>query len=256
MSRSFGEVEAAFLSLRRKFRSNEISRREFIDQLKKLRIRDRQGRFWMIGAQSGKWHFFDGREWVQSAPPKEEAPKIKCLSCGLENPAETDTCGRCGESLSVKEAVCPRCGTPLQSPFEKCPVCSRGAEAVPPAGEAFLETAGDNFVLRRLNPASLFLFSGGTGLVLGIIAGAVLGAAGFLPGMAASLPDFLGTLHGTLMGGILYAVIGGFLGFILFGVTGYLEALLFNAVSSILGGFRLTLDRSKKTEEDEKTPFL
>lgn len=256
MNPSFADIESAFMLLRRKFRTREISRREFIDELKRLRIRDRQGRFWMIGAQSGKWYFFDGREWVQSAPPEEEAPRMKCLSCGLENPAESETCRRCGESLKPEEAVCPRCGTPLASPFEKCPACSLGAEAAPPAEEAFFDAAGDNAVVRRLSPSSLFLFSGGTGFVLGIIGGAVIGAAGFLPGLAASLPDFLVTLHGTLMGGILYAVIGGFLGFILFGVTGCLEALLFNAAASILGGFRLTLDRNKKIEEEDKTSFL
>ncbi|HUU37361.1 MAG TPA: zinc ribbon domain-containing protein [Candidatus Desulfaltia sp.] len=255
MSNSFGEVETAFLTLRRKFRSNEISRREFIDQLKKLRLRDSQGRFWMIGAQSGKWHFFDGREWVQSSPPEEEAPKVKCLSCGLENTAGAKTCERCGESLKVKETVCPRCGTPLENSFQKCPACSRGAEASPPAEEVLFKTAADNSVLRRLNPASLLMFSGGAGLILGVILGAVIGAAGFFPGMAKSLPDFLSTLHGTLMGGIIYAVMGGLLGFALLGVVGYLEALLFNAISSILGGFRLTLDQTKKSEEEDKESF-
>ncbi|MFZ2053809.1 MAG: zinc ribbon domain-containing protein [Candidatus Aminicenantales bacterium] len=255
MSKSFGEVETAFLTLRRKFRSNEISRREFIDQLKKLRLRDSQGRFWMIGAQSGKWYFFDGREWVQSAPPEEEAPKVKCLSCGLENAASAEICERCGESLEVKETVCPGCGTPLENPFQKCPACSRGAEASPAAEEVLFKSAADNSVLRRLNPASLFIFSGATGLVLGIIAGAVIGAAGFFPGMAKSLPDFLSTLHGTLMGGIIYAVMGGLLGFALLGVVGYLEALLFNAFSSILGGFRVTLDRTEESEEEDKESF-
>jgi hypothetical protein len=255
MSKSFGEVETSFLALRRKFRSNEISRREFIDQLKKLRLRDSQGRFWMIGAQSGKWYFFDGREWVQSAPPEEEAPKVKCLSCGLENAAGAEICERCGESLKAKETVCPRCGTPLDSPFQKCPACSRGAEASPAAEEVLFKTAADNSVIRRLNAASLFIFSGGTGLVLGIILGAVMGASGFLPEMAKSLPDFLSTLHGTLMGGIIYAVMGGLLGFALLGVVGYLEAQLFNAISSILGGFRFTLEQTKENEEENREPF-
>jgi hypothetical protein len=253
MSHAFGEAEAAFLALRRKFRSKQISRREFIDQLKTLRLRDSQGRFWMIGAQSGKWYFFDGREWVQSAPPQEAAPKVRCLACGMVNAAGAETCGRCGESLIVRETVCPRCGTPLESPFQKCPACSRGAEASPAAEEAlFGLNAADNFRLRRLSPASLFIFSGGTGLVLGIIIGAVAGAAGFLPEMAKSLPDFLSTLHGTLMGGIIFALMGGLLGFALLGVIGYLEAHLFNAVSSILGGFRLTLDQAKEVEEEDR----
>jgi ribosomal protein L37E len=253
MRNSFGEVETAFLVLRRRFRSNEISRREFIDQLKKLRLRDGQGHFWMIGAQSGKWYFFDGREWVRSEPPREEAPKLKCPSCGMENEASAESCQRCGDSLKAKETVCPRCGTPLESPLQRCPACGRGAETSPPAEEVLLKSVADNSVLRRLNPASLFIFSGGTGLVLGIIAGAVFGAAGFFPEAAKPLPDFLSTLHGTLMGGIVYAVIGGFLGLVLLGAVGFLEGLLFNAISSILGGFRMTLDRAKEGEEDNPT---
>ncbi len=255
MSHSFGEVEMAFLSLRRKFRSNEISRREFIEQLKKLRIRDSQGRFWMIGAQSGVWYFFDGREWVQSDPPREDAPKAKCLSCGFENAGGAEVCEQCGESLKIKETVCPSCGTPLESPFLKCLACSRGADASLPVEEIPFRSADDNFVLRRLNPVSLFVFSGGTGLVLGIILGAVIGSAGFLPAMAKSLPEFLRTLHGTLMGGIVYAVIGGILGLAVLGAVGYLEAHLFNAISSNLGGFRLDLERTKPGEEKDRTSF-
>ena len=255
MNHSFGEVEVVFLNLRRKFRSNEISRREFIDQLKKLRLRDNKGRFWMIGAQSGKWYFFDGREWVQSAPPREEAPRLKCLNCGQLNPAAAETCGRCGESLREKEVACPRCGTPLDNPFQKCPACNRAAETAPLAEEVDFETARDNSVLRRLNPASLFVFSGGTGLILGIISGAVFGASGLIPELAEALPDLLSTLHGTLMGGIVYAVMGGFLGFTVCGVIGFLEAHLFNIISSILGGFRLTLDRPKEGREEDKTYF-
>lgn len=255
MSHSFGEVEAAFLGLRRKFRSNEISRREFIDQLKKLRLRDSQGRFWMIGAQSGKWYFFDGREWVQSAPPREEAPQVKCLSCGLQNPGAAETCDRCGESLKEKEAACQRCGTPLDHPFQKCPACNRAAETSPLAEEDVFEPARDNSVLRRLSPGSLFVFGGGTGLILGIIIGAVFGASGFIPELAEALPDLLSTLHGTLMGGIVYAVMGGILGFAVCGIIGFLEAHLFNIISSILGGFRLTIDRAKEGREEDKTSF-
>jgi hypothetical protein len=171
----------------------------------------------------------------------------------MENAAGAKTCGRCGESLKVPETVCPRCGTRLESPFQKCPACSRGADASPAAEEALFKTAADNSILRRLSPASMFIFSGGTGLVLGIILGAIVGAAGFLPGMARSLPEFLSTLHGTLMGGIIYAIMGGLLGFVLLGAIGYLDAQLFNALSSVLGGFRLTVDQTKEVEEEERT---
>jgi hypothetical protein len=53
------------------------------------------------------------------------------------------------------------------------------------------------------------------------------------------------------MGGIIYAVMGGLLGFVVLGVIGYLEAHLFNAISSILGGFRLTMDQAEEKEEED-----
>ena len=101
----------------------------------------------------------------------------------------------------------------------------------------------------------MFVFSGGTGLILGIVIGAVFGASGFIPQLAEPLPDLLSTLHGTLMGGIVYAIVGGFLGFAVFGVIGFLEAHLFNGISSVFGGFRLTLRRSQKSGEEETPPF-
>jgi hypothetical protein len=254
MSSPFREVETAFQALRRQFREKEISRREFIDQLKKLRLRDEQGRFWMIGAQSGKWYYFDNKEWVQSAPPSEEVKRVKCHSCGLENEAGAEHCERCGESLSREGAACPRCGAKLESPFQKCPSCSQEMEVSAHAEEVFFKTKKENSSVRRLNPVSLLIFCGGTGFILGLVLGAVAGASGFFSGAAKALPDFLSTLHGTLMGGIVFAAAGGVLGFIVLGALGYLEAHLFNTISSIAGGLRLTLDQAGEDEhKDEKS---
>ena len=253
MSSQFREVEAAFQTLRRQFRDKEISRREFIDRLKKLRLRDSQGRFWMIGAQSGKWYFFDGRDWVPSDPPAEFSEKVKCFSCGLANDGDADVCARCGEPLKEKETACPRCGTALPSPYQKCPTCSPEAKASPHEEEVLSGTAPGDFLLRRLNPSSFFFFGGGTGLILGILAGAFAGASDFLSGIAKSLPDSLAMLQGTLMGGIVFAAFGGFLGFILLGGIGALQAFLFNGISGIIGGFRVTFDRAgEKDKESQK----
>ncbi|MBM3285062.1 MAG: hypothetical protein FJY81_04255 [Candidatus Aminicenantes bacterium] len=117
MKNSFHGVEAAFQTLRRQYRHKEISRREFIDRLKRLRLRDDQGRFWMIGAQTGRWYYFDGRDWVREDPPAAEIKKVKCYACGLDNSSGTEFCERCGESLKEKEPACPRCGVRLESPF-------------------------------------------------------------------------------------------------------------------------------------------
>jgi hypothetical protein len=250
MSSQFKEVETAFQTLRRQFRDKEISRREFIDRLKKLRLRDSQGRFWMIGAQSGKWYYFDGRDWVPSEPPAEFSEKVKCFGCGLENDAEAEDCARCGEPLKEKPSACPRCGTSLKSPYQRCPSCS------PEAGASVFEegvlpgAAKEDFVLRRLNPSSLFFFSGGTGLILGILLGAFAGASGFLSGIAKSLPDSLALLQGTLMGGIVFAAMGGVLGFIVLGGIGALQAFLFNSISGVLGGFRMSFDHPIERDKE------
>jgi len=250
MSSPFREVETAFQTLRRQFRDKEISRREFIDRLKKLRLRDSQGRFWMIGAQSGKWYFFDGRDWVASDPPAEFSEKVKCFSCGLENEADAEDCARCGEPLKEKPPVCPRCGARLRSPYQKCPSCSPEARTSLFEEHISPGASKDEYVLRRLNPASLFFFSGGTGLILGILLGAFAGASGFLSGIAKALPESLTLLQGTLMGGIVFAALGGVLGFIVLGGIGYLQAFLFNSISGVLGGFRLTFDHPVEKEKE------
>jgi hypothetical protein len=254
LNNEFREVETSFQVLRRQFREREISRREFIDQLKKLRIRDSRGHFWMIGAQTGKWYFFDGKEWVQAEPPvSEEIKKVKCFACGLENRAGQENCERCGESLKEKEAVCPDCGAKLTSIYQKCPSCSPKIQA-PAFAEAELLKGREreNFVFRRLDPLSLSAFGGGTGLILGIISGAFAGASGYFSGLAARLPEFLATLHGTLMGGIIFAALGGVPGFLLLAGLGYLEALLFNGIASIAGGFRVTVEKPEQESKETK----
>jgi hypothetical protein len=254
VNHQFRDVENAFQALRRQFRERQISRREFIDQLKKLRIRDNLGHFWMIGAQTGKWYFFDGKEWVLAVPPvEEEVKKIKCFACGLENEAGEEHCERCGESLEEKEAACPKCGGKLESIYQKCPACSPRAEAGAYTEIELLKgTEGGNFVFRRLNPASLSIFTGGTGLLLGIVVGAYAGASGYFSGLAGGLPEFLATLHGTLMGGIIFAALGGVVGFALLAGLGYLQALLFNAIASIAGGFKVTLDKAEEEIQETK----
>jgi hypothetical protein len=256
MNRAFREVENAFQVLRQRFREREISRRQFIDQLKKLRLRDDQSRFWMIGAQTGRWYYFDGKEWVQAEPPAESAAQRKCYACGQDNEEGAATCSRCGESLERTAALCPNCGAKLESPFQKCPSCSREAEVSPFAEEALFkgrEKSGDEFVLRRLSPLSVFYAFGGLGLILGIGAGAFAGASGSLAGFAARLPDFLSTLHGTLMGGIIFGVAGGIAGFLLVGLLGCLLALIFNLTASVSGGIRVSARRLAEPPEEKES---
>ena len=110
MDNTFKDVIAAFDRLKAKFQNGEIARQEFIDEMKKLRIKDDQGRFWMIGAQTGKWYYFDGKDWVQDEPPSHKDKKAICVHCGFENRLESDACGRCGGTMKESEPACEKCG--------------------------------------------------------------------------------------------------------------------------------------------------
>lgn len=253
MEDRFKDVEEAFLEIRRRFRRKEISRREFIDRLKKLRLSDEQGRFWMIGVQTGKWYYFDGKTWVRSDPPQREEKGNICPECGEENPATVDSCFHCGESLSRGNALCRECGRTLEDPFLDCPHCRPKPETgeISAAGKPPLQEE-EAYLLRRLSPGSLFFFWGSLGVALGVILGAFSGASGAFSEFTQHAPAFFRELQGRLMGGIIFAGMGGILGFLGFGLIGIAVAALFNAVSSIIGGIHVTLEKKSLVEKREK----
>src|SRR5512136_2007118 len=113
MADQFREAEATFSLLREKFQEKKISPQEFADSLKQLRIKDEEGRFWVIGAQSGKWYAFDNGEWVEAKPPSQMEKKAICIACGFENDIEAEFCARCGSrgDDSVPEALTGTNGT-------------------------------------------------------------------------------------------------------------------------------------------------
>lgn len=123
MDKSFTQVNEAFEALKTKFQAGEIPRQEFIDEMKRLRIRDEEGRFWMIGAQTGKWYYFDGKDWIQSEHPSQKDNAAICVYCGFENKLEAIACARCGGTIGEELTKCPDCGSPLRKPFMTCPKC-------------------------------------------------------------------------------------------------------------------------------------
>jgi len=70
---SFDDTERRFRELKKDLDAGDIDEREFEVELRKLQVVDEQGRYWMIGAQSGLWYFYDGEKWVQGEPPTEPA---------------------------------------------------------------------------------------------------------------------------------------------------------------------------------------
>jgi hypothetical protein len=64
----FRQAEDQFFLLRGQLEARRITREQFEAALKELMIQDAQGRYWMIGADSGTWYVHDGRNWVEAQP--------------------------------------------------------------------------------------------------------------------------------------------------------------------------------------------
>ena len=198
MANPFQEVVETFSGLKTKFQAGEISRQQFIDEMKKLRLKDDQGRYWMIGAQTGKWYYFDGNDWVQAEPPSQKENKAICIYCGFENKIEVEVCGRCGGNLvegAEPEDRCSTCGSALVKPLMTCPRCAskdeglRSVEFIQLGGAA--DVKGEVFVLKYINPLSALLVFGVLGLIGGVLYGALAGAVGSLVSFMASWPPII-----------------------------------------------------------------
>lgn len=123
MEERFKKVEDEFLELRKDYQQHKITEREFKDKLKQLRLTDKNGRCWTIGAKTGKWYYYDGEDWVEANPPTLQQGKAICIYCGFENDIKSEACDYCGGNLAALESRCPKCGCELMSPSQDCPEC-------------------------------------------------------------------------------------------------------------------------------------
>jgi len=246
----FKNAAETFEELKTRFQSGDLSRQQFIDEMKKLRIKDAQGRFWMIGAQTGKWYYFDGRDWVVSDPPESKDKGPVCLFCGHENKEGDMICGRCGGNLDgpADPALdrCPDCGGPLEKPLLTCPRCrpqDPGEKTVEIVRlDDPLPGRDGDYILRAVKPASLFRFLGAFGALAGAAYGVFAGATGSPPATAAaSLPAAILDQQGRLLGGIIDGLAGAAAGFLLLGLAGLFLASLGNLLLSAGGGLKIRL---------------
>ncbi len=72
---SFQKAEDEFFILKGKLQTGRITRAEFDAALKGLMVQDPQGRYWTIGADSGKWLVHDGAAWVEAPLPGGAMPQ-------------------------------------------------------------------------------------------------------------------------------------------------------------------------------------
>ncbi len=86
----FQELQRRYDELREQFDAGKISEEEFQEEIEGLQLKDEQGRYWTIGAQSGKWYRYDGRRWVQETP----IPMTKHQGRGIPEPVSSQVAAR------------------------------------------------------------------------------------------------------------------------------------------------------------------
>jgi tetratricopeptide (TPR) repeat protein len=90
----FREAEERFRELKKKVDDGQINQEEFEAELRGLYVIDGESRYWMIGAQTEQWYYYDGSEWVQATPPEKEiqapveAVAVEPAPPDLSRPAE------------------------------------------------------------------------------------------------------------------------------------------------------------------------
>ncbi|MBS1226540.1 MAG: hypothetical protein H6R32_474 [Candidatus Aminicenantes bacterium] len=226
MADQFREAEATFGRLRDRFNEKKISPKEFADSLKQLRIKDDEGRFWVIGARSGKWYAFENGAWLEAKPPSQMERKAICISCGFENDLEADFCARCGSRPGDGDPEAPEVAYDMgPEPRVEAP-----PQSTPPAG--------GEIVVRSLDPRSFFWFFGVLGLFAGFLFGLLAGVTGLFTGFVSGLPGFFVEHQGDLWGGLSFSLAGGVLGFGLGGGIGAAAAAVSNGILSLVGGLR------------------
>lgn len=69
MQNDFERAQEEYFRLRGQFATGHLSAAQFDAALRELTVRDAAGRYWMLGANSGQWYYFDGDLWVAGQPP-------------------------------------------------------------------------------------------------------------------------------------------------------------------------------------------
>lgn len=69
----FQRAEQEYYGLRGRLAAGRITQEQFEQSVRELMLQDAQGRYWVLGVESGKWHVYNGSDWVPSDPPSSAA---------------------------------------------------------------------------------------------------------------------------------------------------------------------------------------
>jgi len=257
----FKEVENKYKELSFKLGLGEINADDMKRELKKMMIQDEGGSYWMIGGKTGKWYVYNGVDWKEDIPYKEDPIPARSQPVVQEEEEDILVVGRedsfDNQPFSMEREETIRLGG-TESPLDTM-AYSAGKEETqvdiePTAKEKKLKEepvikpvtrvkeTSDELVVTAINMVSLIFFLGGIGIIAGVLFGATFGIFTSVFGdLIEFFPEILQGTQGGLAGGLIFAALGGIGGFVLFALAAMALSSIYNLIAFIFGGIRFKI---------------
>lgn len=112
----FERSEAEYASLKQQVAAGRISAAQFEAALLEMMV-EHEHRFWMLGANSGRWYVHDGTAWTQAQPPTVPAPRAAEPEQAVpQGGPPVETAGTQGPPGPPAAAPAPGLGPPRAEP--------------------------------------------------------------------------------------------------------------------------------------------
>lgn len=136
---AFQRAEAEHRRLTAELAAGRLTSEQCSAALDRLLV-EHEGRFWTLGATSGRWYVHDGHDWREAQPPDgaaTAAPTVTTETSVGAAPGERPRyCPACGTALRPGGRFCAQCGLLLDSAaaLDPPPARSQARGAPEPAG--------------------------------------------------------------------------------------------------------------------------
>jgi hypothetical protein len=226
------ESEREFEILRNQHQSGQLDDAALTAELKRLVVHDEDTGYWMIGARTGRWYWFDGQQWAPRQPPAQETLAAEQVSMPplSAQPVQASTAG---PSLGSLTSTSARTSTTVEQRI------IQEAAIAPVAGTVAAASSAALPYLQRM----LFVAAAGTlGAFLGVLLAYIVGFF-CLPDTSAKLLTCL-FVQFAFFGAGLGLALGLGCGLLLGGdVRGAGLGILLGALGGITGGILLMAAR-------------
>lgn len=83
----FSQIAAEFHELKAQYDAGGLSEADFRARLQDLMVQDSEGRWWMIGYETGQWYVHDGQQWIRAEPPGAGPPQPTAVAQPIPLPS-------------------------------------------------------------------------------------------------------------------------------------------------------------------------